>query len=181
MLITGFFAFFHGFAHGREMPTSASLLSFGLGFVIATLLLHSAGVLTLRGAMVALSFFFGGTAAGQDAIDAPARPVEESSAGEATTTRIIVLGRSDSLLGLADSATQGTVGAAQLQARPLLRPGEILETIPGVIITQHAGGGKANQYFLRGFNLDHGTDFATFLDGMPVNLPTHGHGQGYSD
>jgi hypothetical protein len=56
-----------------------------------------------------------------------------------------------------------------------------LETVPGVIITQHAGGGKANQYFLRGFNLDHGTDFATFLDGMPLNLPTHGHGQGYSD
>ncbi len=90
-------------------------------------------------------------------------------------------GRGDSLVGLADSATQGTVGRAQLADRPLLRPGEILETVPGVIITQHAGGGKANQYFLRGFNLDHGTDFLTELDGMPVNLPTHGHGQGYTD
>ena len=62
-----------------------------------------------------------------------------------------------------------------------MRPGEILETVPGLIITQHAGGGKANQYFMRGFNLDHGTDFATFLDGVPLNMPSHGHGQGYAD
>jgi outer membrane receptor protein involved in Fe transport len=94
---------------------------------------------------------------------------------------VVVQGRADSLLGIADTAAQGTVGAAQLADRPILRSGEILETVPGVIITQHAGGGKANQYFLRGFNLDHGTDFATFLDGMPLNLPTHAHGQGYSD
>ena len=73
---------------------------------------------------------------------------------------VVVEGRQDSLLGIADSAAQGTTGAAQLSDRPILRSGEILETIPGVIITQHAGGGKANQYFLRGFNLDHGTDFA---------------------
>ena len=85
------------------------------------------------------------------------------------------------MLGIADSATQGTTGAAQLADRPILRAGEILETVPGVIITQHAGGGKANQYFLRGFNLDHGTDFAVFLDGMPLNLPSHAHGEGYSD
>ena len=62
-----------------------------------------------------------------------------------------------------------------------MRTGEILETVPGVIITQHAGGGKANQYFLRGFNLDHGTDFAVFLDDMPLNLPSHAHGEGYAD
>ena len=78
-------------------------------------------------------------------------------------------------------ATQGTTGAAQLADRPILRSGEILETVPGVIITQHAGGGKANQYFLRGFNLDHGTDFAVFLDDMPLNLPSHAHGEGYAD
>ena len=65
--------------------------------------------------------------------------------------------------------------------RTISRPGEVLETVPGVIITQHSGAGKANQFFLRGFNLDHGTDFATSIDGMPVNMPTHGHGQGYTD
>ncbi len=94
---------------------------------------------------------------------------------------ITVIGRANSLVGIASSASQGTTGQAQLAERPILRSGEIMETIPGVIITQHAGGGKANQYFLRGFNLDHGTDFATFLDGMPLNLPTHAHGEGYSD
>jgi len=95
--------------------------------------------------------------------------------------KIVVMGRQDSLLGVADSATIGVTGAVQLGERPLLRPGEILETVPGLIITQHAGGGKANQYFMRGFNLDHGTDFATFLDGVPLNMPSHGHGQGYAD
>ncbi len=93
----------------------------------------------------------------------------------------IVTGRQDSLIGIAAAASEGTVGEDQLQYRTLARPGEILETVPGLIITQHSGGGKANQYFLRGFNLDHGTDFATRVNGVPVNLPTHGHGQGYSD
>jgi outer membrane cobalamin receptor len=94
---------------------------------------------------------------------------------------VVVEGRQDSMVGIADSATEGTTGAAQLSDRPILRSGEILETVPGVIVTQHAGGGKANQYFLRGFNLDHGTDFAIFLDDMPLNLPSHAHGEGYSD
>ena len=73
------------------------------------------------------------------------------------------------------------MGAKEIQDRPILRSGEVLETVPGLIITQHAGGGKANQYYLRGFNLDHGTDFAIFLDDMPLNLPSHAHGEGYSD
>lgn len=93
----------------------------------------------------------------------------------------LVQGREDDLTGVADSATQGAIGASELSERPLLRTGEILETIPGVIITQHAGGGKANQYFTRGINLDHGTDFATDIDGMAVNLASHAHGQGYAD
>jgi hypothetical protein len=63
----------------------------------------------------------------------------------------------------------------------VLRTGEVLEVVPGLIVTQHSGDGKANQFFLRGFNLDHGTDFASRVDGLPVNMPTHGHGQGYSD
>ncbi len=94
---------------------------------------------------------------------------------------ITVTGRADSLVGFADSASQGSVGRDHLDTRPLLQPGEILETVPGLVITQHSGSGKANQYYLRGFNLDHGTDFATSVDGMPVNMPSHGHGQGYSD
>jgi hypothetical protein len=99
----------------------------------------------------------------------------------AVSTSIDVQGREDDLIGIANSATQGTVGAREIQDRPILRAGEVLETVPGLIITQHAGGGKANQYFLRGFNLDHGTDFAIFIDGMPLNLPSHAHGEGYSD
>lgn len=79
------------------------------------------------------------------------------------------------------SASMGTVVAEQIEQRPISRAGEILETVPGLIVTQHSGEGKANQYFLRGFNLDHGTDMATFIDGMPVNNRTHAHGQGYTD
>jgi hypothetical protein len=94
---------------------------------------------------------------------------------------VLIVGRSENLVGEAQSATQGTIGQDQLKERPILRTGEILEAIPGVIVTQHSGAGKANQYFLRGFNLDHGTDFATWLDGMPINMPTHAHGQGYTD
>ncbi|HEY7027474.1 MAG TPA: TonB-dependent receptor plug domain-containing protein [Gemmatimonadales bacterium] len=94
---------------------------------------------------------------------------------------ITVVGRVDNLIGIAASASQGHVGAVDLRLRPLLREGELLETVPGVIVTQHSGDGKANQYFVRGFNLDHGTDFQTKLEGMPVNMPSHAHGQGYTD
>ena len=92
-----------------------------------------------------------------------------------------VVGHYDNGVGTSDAASEGTVTAALIANRPALRPGEILEFVPGVIVTQHSGDGKANQYFLRGFNLDHGTDFATFVDGMPVNMRTHAHGQGYTD
>jgi TonB-dependent receptor-like protein/carboxypeptidase family protein len=87
----------------------------------------------------------------------------------------------ESLVGIADAATQGTVGGAQIDERPIARPGEVLETVPGLVISQHSGDGKANQYYLRGFNLDHGTDFATTVAGIPINLPSHAHGQGYTD
>jgi hypothetical protein len=86
-----------------------------------------------------------------------------------------------SLIGIASAASQGTVSGSQIDERPILRPGEVLETVPGVVISQHSGEGKANQYYLRGFNLDHGTDFATSVAGIPVNMPSHAHGQGYSD
>jgi outer membrane receptor for ferrienterochelin and colicin len=84
-------------------------------------------------------------------------------------------------VGSTDAASEGTVTRALLQRRPTLRPAEVLEFVPGVIVSQHSGGGKANQYYLRGFNLDHGTDFATWVDGMPANMPSHAHGQGYTD
>ena len=88
---------------------------------------------------------------------------------------------SESLVGIAEAASQGVVGARQLDLRPVQRTGEILESVPGLVTSQHSGEGKANQYYLRGFNLDHGTDFATAVGGVPVNMPSHAHGQGYSD
>lgn len=94
---------------------------------------------------------------------------------------LVVEGREVNLLGASVSASEGMVGQKEMQLRPILRTGEILELVPGMVVTQHSGSGKANQYFLRGFNLDHGTDFATYVDGMPVNMRTHGHGQGYTD
>lgn len=84
-------------------------------------------------------------------------------------------------VGTSDAASEGTVEGSRLTDLPLLRPGEVLETIPGLVVTQHSGDGKANQYFLRGYNLDHGTDLASFLDGVPINMPTNAHGQGYAD
>jgi outer membrane receptor protein involved in Fe transport len=93
----------------------------------------------------------------------------------------VVVSATRKLIGRVESSTQGTVTRAQLETRPVLRTGELLETVPGLVVTQHSGDGKANQYFLRGFNLDHGTDLATSVDGIPVNMHTHGHGQGYTD
>jgi hypothetical protein len=104
---------------------------------------------------------------------------DESGAEE--LPEVLVLGRRENLVGEAISASQGLVGPSELAERPRLRSGDLIEYVPGMVATQHSGSGKANQYFLRGFNLDHGTDFATFVDGMPVNLRTHGHGHGYSD
>jgi outer membrane receptor protein involved in Fe transport len=94
---------------------------------------------------------------------------------------VIVTAHRHALIGKVESSSQGTVTRAQLETRPVLRTGELLETVPGLVVTQHSGDGKANQYFLRGFNLDHGTDLATSVDGIPVNMHTHGHGQGYTD
>ncbi len=91
---------------------------------------------------------------------------------------IVVTATRIGLIGESLAASEGIVLAIQLEGRPVLRPGEVLEVVPGLIVTQHSGDGKANQYFLRGFNLDHGTDFATRVDGIPVNMPTHAHGQG---
>jgi outer membrane receptor protein involved in Fe transport len=96
-------------------------------------------------------------------------------------SEVVVTAQRHKLVGQVESSSQGTVTRAQLETRPVLRTGELLETVPGLVVTQHSGDGKANQYFLRGFNLDHGTDLATSVDGVPVNMHTHGHGQGYTD
>src|SRR6202162_6175308 len=80
-----------------------------------------------------------------------------------------------------EAASAGDISQQQISSEPLLRPAAVLENIPGLIVTQHSGEGKANQYFLRAFNLDHGTDLALEVDDMPVNMPSHAHGQGYSD
>jgi hypothetical protein len=78
-------------------------------------------------------------------------------------------------------ASQMVIPGGQLNSRPVSEPAEILEAAPGLAVVQHSGSGKANQYYLRGYNLDHGTDMATFWDDVPINLPTNAHGQGYTD
>jgi len=85
------------------------------------------------------------------------------------------------LLDTASTASEGFVADQELQLAPVYRPGQLLETVPGLIVTLHSGEGKANQYLMRGYNLDHGTDLATYVDDMPINQPTHAHGQGYTD
>ncbi len=94
---------------------------------------------------------------------------------------IVVYGRAEQLVGTAHAASEGIVGYADLQVPPLLRVGELMEGVPGMVATQHSGTGKANQFFVRGFNLDHGTDLAVHAGGVPINMRTHGHGQGYLD
>ena len=94
---------------------------------------------------------------------------------------VIVFGRGIALLGTAEAASEGSVGGADLLVKPMLRTADLLEAVPGMVAVQHSGSGKANQYFLRGFNLDHGTDFTTYVDGVPWNFRSHGHGQGYLD
>src|SRR6185369_806460 len=79
------------------------------------------------------------------------------------------------------AASSATVRNQDFTARPLLEPADILKVTPGLMTVQHAGGGKANQYFIRGFDADHGTDLALSVDGVPVNAVSHGHGQGYAD
>jgi hypothetical protein len=111
-----------------------------------------------------------------EAVAAPPQSAPTASAGYVGG----VTGIGGSLLAV-DAASAGILTGAQVNNRPVTRPGEVLEAVPGLIVTQHSGEGKANQFFLRGFNLDHGTDIALFLDGMPLNMRTHAHGQGYAD
>jgi len=119
--------------------------------------------------------------AGLAAIALAAGAASAADEGAAPPPRVIVLAHYDNAVGTSDAASQGTVTSSLIASRPALRTGELLEFVPGMIVTQHSGDGKANQYFLRGFNLDHGTDFASYVDGIPVNMRSNAHGQGYSD
>jgi outer membrane receptor protein involved in Fe transport len=101
--------------------------------------------------------------------------------GAPITTEVVVFARGENKIGVAQAASEGSVGGSDLLVRPLLRVAELLEAVPGMIAAQHSGSGKANQYFLRGFNLDHGSDFTTYVDGVQMNFRSHGHGQGYLD
>jgi outer membrane receptor protein involved in Fe transport len=125
--------------------------------------------------------------AGAFAVPAEAQVNEQAAdkptpaSAEPEAPEIVVFGRGEAKIGVAHAASEGTVAGADLLVRPLLRVSELLEAVPGMVAAQHSGSGKANQYFLRGFNLDHGSDFTTYIDGVQMNLRTHGHGQGYLD
>lgn len=113
-------------------------------------------------------------------------PAYRAQAGEAgdqakTVSEVVVTASTQDVLGKAATASEGVITKQELELRPVYRVGQLLETVPGLVVTVHSGEGKANQYLLRGFNLDHGTDLATFVGGMPVNARTHAHGQGYTD
>ena len=110
-----------------------------------------------------------------------AQSVSNSTSEPASLSAIVVTATLDNSIGTSDSASAGVIDGDRLNEIPLLRPADVLENIPGMVVTQHSGSGKANQYYLRGFNLDHGTDFATKIQGVPVNMPTNAHGQGYID
>ena len=113
----------------------------------------------------------------------PPRPAVSKAppTNTAPVETIVVTAQRRRLLGTASTASEGIVDDKELQLTPAYRPGQLLETVPGLIVTLHSGEGKANQYLLRGYNLDHGTDLETYVDDMPVNQPTHAHGQGYTD
>jgi len=116
-------------------------------------------------------------AAAQAQTSQPSGPI----AAPTDVSGVVVTASRVDLLTKAMTASQGSVTREEVLLRPIFRIGQLYETVPGLVVTIHSGEGKANQYLLRGFNLDHGTDFGSFVDGMPVNRPTNAHGQGYSD
>ena len=123
------------------------------------------------GALCAMGAICGPAAAAEEAVATAPGEVQE----------VVVFGRGEAKIGIAHAASEGTVAGSDLLVRPLLRTAELLEAVPGLIAAQHSGTGKANQYFLRGFNLDHGSDFTTYIDDVQMNFRTHGHGHGYLD
>jgi len=119
--------------------------------------------------------------AGSESDGPSADAADSASSAPAGISEVVVTTSRLNLLGTASTASQGSVTEEELDLRPAYRVGQLLESVPGLVVTVHSGEGKANQYLARGFNLDHGTDIANFVDDMPVNRPTNTHGQGYSD
>jgi outer membrane receptor protein involved in Fe transport len=115
------------------------------------------------------------------ALAADEEAIATADAGANGVQEVVVFGRGEAKIGIAHAASEGTIAGSDLLVRPLLRTAELLEAVPGMIAAQHSGTGKANQYFLRGFNLDHGSDFTTYIDDVQMNFRTHGHGHGYLD
>ena len=111
----------------------------------------------------------------------PAVGAAANPAASDPLSTVVVTAERRELIGTTSTASEGVVVNDELALTPAYRPGQLLETVPGLQVTSHSGEGKANQYLMRGYNLDHGTDLATFVDGMPINQPTHAHGQGYTD
>lgn len=133
----------------------------------------------MRSLGIAALVVVGAGLAGGQALAAEDEAVATADANN--VAEVVVFGRGEAKIGVAHAASEGTIAGADMLVRPLLKPAELVEAVPGLIAAQHSGSGKANQYFLRGFNLDHGTDFTTYIDDVQMNFRTHGHGQGYLD
>ena len=162
----------------RPEPRTVRMRSrLGIGWVVCAFLCSGSSSLAADEATMPKE----GPPAPESAAQAAGDAKDASATKGATTPQVEIVGHYQTGIETSDAASEGSVTYKLIEDRPILRPGEILEFVPGMIITQHSGDGKANQYFLRGYNLDHGTDFATYVAGMPVNLPTNAHGQGYSD
>src|SRR5437773_12174074 len=112
----------------------------------------------------------------QDTQGSPGQPTTRTQATSSQPVEVYVWGEQP-----VSTATEQTVRQKDFELRPTTTPSDILRLIPGLFIAQHQGGGQADQRFLRGFHADHGTDVAIFIDGIPVNLPSHAHGQGFAD
>lgn len=139
------------------------------------------GVIGLLGVMPALGQNAGAGAPAVPPVGDQANPAAVPTPAYQPLEEVVVTAARLNLIGTASTASQGVVVNEELTLTPAYRPGQVLETVPGLDVTVHSGEGKANQYLMRGYNLDHGTDLAVFIDGMPVNEPTHAHGEGYAD
>jgi outer membrane receptor protein involved in Fe transport len=121
-----------------------------------------------------LSFLLAAAAAAQT--PPSGSPAEPASPSEAILEPVIVTAPPP-----VSSSSELLIPGRDFELRPQGRPADVLRYVPGLILGQHQGGGKSEQYILRGFDADHGTDVALFVDGMPINLRSHAHGQGYAD